>query len=144
MTREGHTHTHRHVLADGSLGRSCSIIEPTEEEATRLEARTQELLRQKIGTNAMTVQSGGIVDVYFHVITDNSGNYDVSDSVIDDQMDVLNDAFADGGWQFNLVSVDRTSKTTFANMDMGLNAESNCKAELHQGGTTDLNIYTAN
>jgi hypothetical protein len=43
------------------------------------------------------VASGGIVDVHFHVITDSSGEGNLTDRQIDRQIDVLNDAFAGTG-----------------------------------------------
>ena len=50
------------------------------------------------------------IPVYFHVITRGSGvdNGDVTGAMIDQQMKVLNDAFAASGFRFNLISVDRT------------------------------------
>ncbi|HVF46401.1 MAG TPA: zinc metalloprotease [Pyrinomonadaceae bacterium] len=83
--------------------------------------------------------TAGVVDVYFHVVTDGV-NGNVSDADIAAQMRVLNNAFAPWGWNFNLVSTDRT-----------INAEwfSDCytkarqmKSALHQGTAEDLNIYT--
>ena len=50
-----------------------------------------------------------MIDVYFHVITSTSGQGNVPDHQINNQMKVLNAAFANWGWTFNLAGVDRTA-----------------------------------
>ena len=59
--------------------------------------------------------SGGVINVYFHVVNKGSGisNGDVTTQMINDQMNVLNSAFASWGWSFNLISVDRTTNSTW-------------------------------
>lgn len=88
--------------------------------------------------------TGGVVNVYFHVITSTSGAGNVSDAQIADQIAVLNAAYAPGGWGFQLVSTDRTANNTWYTMTPGTTAEAQAKAALHQGTAADLNIYTAN
>jgi hypothetical protein len=93
-------------------------------------------------TRRSTVVTGGVVNVYWHVLhRNNSGN--LSQNEIDDQMDVLNDAYAGTGWSFNLVSVDYTNRQGWFRMNAGSNAEANAKAALRQGTGDDLNIYSA-
>ncbi|MDQ3041487.1 MAG: zinc metalloprotease, partial [Acidobacteriota bacterium] len=86
--------------------------------------------------------NGGVINVYFHVVSNGStGN--ISDQMINSQMNVLNSAFAQWGWSFNLVSVDRTSNATWFNGCYG-SSETVMKETLHQGSADDLNIYTCN
>jgi hypothetical protein len=81
------------------------------------------------------------VNVYFHVITNGStGN--VSSTQINQQISVLNAAF-NGTFNFNLVSINTTSNSSWFTMTPGSAAETNAKNALHQGGAADLNIYTA-
>ena len=89
--------------------------------------------------------TGGTIDVYFHVINRGSGisNGDVSSSMINQQISVLNDAFASTGWSFNLVATDRTTNTTWYNNCYG-SAESAMKNALRQGTADDLNLYSCN
>ena len=87
--------------------------------------------------------TGGVINVYFHVITDGS-NGNVSDAMIQSQIQVLNNAFATWGWSFNLVSTDRTSNASWFTMSPGSAAEAQAKAALRQGSADDLNIYSAN
>ena len=97
------------------------------------------------GTRMGTLATGGTIDVYFHVISRGStvalGN--VSDAMIQGQMDVLNAAFASQRWSFNLVAVTRTINLAWFRMAPGTVAEAQAKAALRQGTANDLNIYTA-
>jgi len=89
--------------------------------------------------------TGGVVNVYFHVIALSPGGPgDIDDSVIDAQMSILNAAYAGTGWSFNRVSTDRTYSRTWFNMGYGTRAEKQAKAALRQGSADDLNVYTAN
>jgi pregnancy-associated plasma protein-A len=91
-------------------------------------------------------KTSGTINVYFHVINKGSGiaNGDIPDSQISDQIRVLNAAYAPTGWQFQLVSTDRTTNATWYTMGSGSQAERDAKNALRQGTADDLNIYTAN
>lgn len=85
--------------------------------------------------------TGGVIDVYFHVIHSGStGN--LSQQAVNAQIQVLNDAFASTGWSFNLVDTDWTDNASW--FAMSASAENQAKAALRQGTADDLNIYTAN
>lgn len=90
--------------------------------------------------------TGGIINVYFHVINKGTGiaNGDIPQSQINDQINVLNAAYAPWGWSFNLVTVTRTTNTSWYNLGYGSSAESQMKNALRQGTADDLNIYSAN
>ena len=89
--------------------------------------------------------STNYIPVYFHVITRGSGvtNGDISQTMIQAQMRVLNDAFAAAGFQFTLVSVDRTLNPSWFTMMPGTLAELEAKTALRKGGSNALNIYSA-
>jgi hypothetical protein len=105
--------------------------------ARRADLKNRELLQNL---------TGGVINVYFHVINQGSNqrNGDIDDRVIADQISVLNNAFASGGWVYNLVSVDRTTNAEWYNGCHLLSVEAAMKSALHQGGATDLNIYSCN
>ena len=96
------------------------------------------------GGGGGTTVTGGAIDVYFHVITDSSGQGSVSQQAIDDQMKVLNAAYASSGWSFKVVGQDTTANNAWFAMQPGTTAERQAKAALHQGTAASLNIYTAN
>ena len=98
--------------------------------------------KSRLADNPGVDVSGGVINVYFHVVSSGStGN--ISDSMINSQMSVLNNAFGSWGWTFNLVSVDRTSNSTWFNGCYG-SSETAMKNALHRGTADDLNIYTCN
>lgn len=122
-------------------GRRCSTYHDPIAIA-RTEAQLSEFMKNKITPNV----TGGVINVYFHVINKGTGisNGDVTTQMINDQMTVLNNAYAGTGWSFNLVSVDRTTNSTWYTMGQGTTAEAQAKAALRKGTADDLNIYTAN
>lgn len=97
------------------------------------------------GGGGGTTVTGGVINVYFHVVNKGTGiaNGDIPTSMINAQMNVLNAAYGGWGWQFNLVSVDRTTNGTWYNGCYGT-SETTMKNALHQGSADDLNIYTCN
>ncbi len=91
--------------------------------------------------------SGGVINVYFHVVNKGSGisNGDIPQAMIDDQMAVLNAAYSGWGYSFSLApaNIDRTTNTTWYNGCYGT-SETAMKNALHKGTAKDLNIYTCN
>jgi hypothetical protein len=123
-------------------GRRCgSHLEA--HQAAEMEAQIErDFAARSFGSEA----TGGVINVYFHVINKGTGiaNGDVSTSMINSQISVLNAAYASTGWSFSLVSVDRTTNATWYTMGYGSTAESQAKNALRQGTADDLNIYSAN
>ena len=90
------------------------------------------------------------VNVYVHVITNTSGDGAVTSSQINDQIRVLNDAYAGrtGGdqtaFQFTLAGTDTTANNSWYTAGPGTQAEAQMKNALRQGTADDLNVYTSN
>ncbi|MCK6593141.1 MAG: zinc metalloprotease [Polyangiaceae bacterium] len=124
-----------------SLGLRCGS------EKAELEAIQTEILHTQLGIappNTQNAVTGGVINVYFHVINQGSGiaNGDVTSQMITDQMNVLNAAYASTGWSFNLVATTRTTNSSWYNgCDTSAN-ESAMKNALRQGSADDLNIYS--
>jgi hypothetical protein len=125
-------------------GARCSTRNVDEEEQLAIEAEVARLLADKGGRELLA--TGGVISVYFHVINNGTAlaNGNVPDSMISNQIAVLNAAYAPTGWSFNLVATDRTTNATWYTMTPGSTAERQAKAALRKGTTDDLNIYTAN
>jgi len=70
----------------------------------------------------------------------NTGQYDVTDQMITDQVAVLNGAFATTNFQFSHLSTDRTNNTTWSSGQ----SESQFKAALAIDPAHTLNFYTGN
>lgn len=120
--------------------RNCPV-HPSEAE---LDAMERDFASRRTMLNAPDV-NGGVINVYFHVIRRGTGvsNGDVTTAMINNQMTVLNNAFASWGWTFNLVTTTRTTNTTWYNGCYG-SSETAMKNALRQGTADDLNIYTCN
>ena len=84
------------------------------------------------------------VNVYFHTITNTSGAGAVSPAEIQAQIDVLNNAYANSGFQFVLAGSDTTANNTWYTVQPNTTAESQMKAALRKGSADDLNVYAAN
>lgn len=118
-------------------------VHPSDEELvameTDFESKRADLSRQGIAD-----ATGGVINVYFHVIRRGSGisNGDIPDSQITAQMNVLDSAFAATGWSFNLVATTRTTNSTWFSSCDSSSVETQMKNALRQGSADDLNIYS--
>ena len=91
------------------------------------------------------------IQTRFHVIQTDAGAGGVTNTQIDAQMAVLNQAFRGLSspqsnptrFRFRLASVDRTNNTDWYNWSFG-DDDQPAKQALHQGTKRTLNIYTAN
>jgi hypothetical protein len=140
-----------HVNRDEQqLSRRCMTPQPTAREAEKVEKATHARLgigpdgARQGGGGSVPLVTGGLINVYVHVITNTSGAGNLSDAVIMDQIDVLNGAFGPWGWSFTLAATDRTANNAWYTMGYGSTAELQAKTALRQGTADDLNIYLAN
>ena len=122
------------------LRRGCGTIEPTESQKDAIEQYVSSHVQQGYAV------TGGTIPVYWHVINQGAGiaNGDIPASQITDSINVLNAAYASTGWQFNLVSTDRTTNAAWYTMGYGTAAETQAKTALRLGGKNALNVYSAN
>jgi hypothetical protein len=118
----------------------CSTRHLSLDERNRVEF---EITQRQGVTGGASMVTGGTIPVYVHVITNGSAG-SVSDNQIAQQMSVLNAAYASTGWQFSLVSTDRTSNASWYTATPGSSAETQMKNALRQGSADDLNLYLNN
>ena len=83
------------------------------------------------------------IPVAFHVIYASNGTGNVSDSQIQEQINVMNDAYALSGVSFSLYSIDRTQNDRFFRMPRGFFSERMMKKKLAVDPAHILNIYLA-
>jgi hypothetical protein len=88
-------------------------------------------------------RTGGEINTYVHIITNSSGQGNVTDAKVAAQIQVLNDAYSQWGHSFKLVSIDRTANNSWYTCSGGT-CETAMKTALHKGGKNDLNIYLNN
>ena len=122
--------------------RACPV-KPTDAQVRAMETDFANRIAAKPG-GGTTIVTGGVINVYFHVITSTGGDGNVSNKTIADQIRVLNDAYAPWSWSFVLAGTTRTANDTWYTADYGSVAEAELKSSLRQGSADDLNIYTNN
>ncbi|MFY9223876.1 MAG: zinc metalloprotease [Blastocatellia bacterium] len=125
-------------------GRRCgSYLSPEKMQASEKDFQTK--LATLIEANGGIVpQAPRTFNVYWHTITSSTGAGAVSSQQIQNQINILNSAFASTGFSFNLVSTDVTANDSWYTMAYGSTAEKTCKSTLRRGGKGDLNVYSAN
>lgn len=117
----------------------------TSRKPTPAEEETQHVVlnewRKRMGSNRHLAAQVR-VPVYFHIIT-SSGRGSVSQGQINDQMDVLNAAYAPHFQFYEAASASVTNKNNWYSASLGSNAERNMKKNLRRGDENALNIYTS-
>jgi hypothetical protein len=133
--------------ARGAAGfRSRDHREVTALQQRRIEARTSRILAAD-GTSRRSASTDfqAEIPVYVHVMLDKSGNGDVTDEQIDDQISVLNDTYggdessdaANTGFTFTLAGVDRINNDAW-HLDKQTNKY---RSQTREGGKDALNIW---
>ncbi|HEX5064140.1 MAG TPA: zinc metalloprotease, partial [Kofleriaceae bacterium] len=83
------------------------------------------------------------VNVHVHIITNTSGQGKPTSTQINNQITVLDNAYASSGWGFTLVSTDTTANNSWYTCSGGT-CETQMKNALRIGGAADLNMYFNN
>ena len=119
----------------------CGTRQPSDAEISQIEAAVKR--GQKGKTSA-------VIPVWFHVINKGSGfvNGDVPDSMIRDQMRVLDESYngrtggANTGFGFDLAGITRTTNAAwFSGLAASTDLELAAKTALRRGGPGTLNVY---
>lgn len=127
----------------------CGTPTPNEKQ---MELREQHFESMKASAAKAGADNSGVaravgsvtVDVYFHVITDSKGTGALTSTQINNQMQVLNAAYANTPFKFNLITTDTTANDSWYTAGYGSTAETQMKTALRKGDGTDLNFYTNN
>jgi hypothetical protein len=122
--------------------RNCGAEEIDAEQQAQIEARfAAEQVKQGMGgvVNAQAVS----IPVYFHVIRTSAGTGGVTTTQINNQITVLNNAFAPAGFSFYLAGTDYTNNDSYYTCSGGT-CETNMKNALRKGTASALNFYTNN
>ncbi len=123
------------------ITRFCPL-NPTENEQKAMEA---DFSFKKSALGSFTkAATGGTINVYVHVIRSSSGAGGPSQTQMNNQISVLNAAYAPTGWQFTVVGTDTTNNDAWYTAGYGTQAETQMKSTLRKGTAADLNIYYNN
>ena len=126
--------------ASGQLikGHRCGVANQTDQDVLRV----RQQLNSFLDSQPMPVTEAiSTIPVAFHVVRYDDGSADVSDSDIQEQLDVLNAAFATTNFQFSLLSIDRTNNTAWTNHLPDTQNETDMKEALAIDPLTTLNFY---
>jgi hypothetical protein len=145
------THSHEAssceaTMFDGlnSLGSAASTARSAEVREPVLNQIVAELPASAKGKGGRSFRA--TVPVYFHVVHA-GGVGNISQAIIDEQMNVLNSAFAGfyggvaTGFKFKLVGVTRTDNAAWHFAGPTTKEERDMKKALHRGGWETLNLY---
>ena len=145
----------------------CGTKHPTPEEAERLEKRFKldklaKAAKKPSGTPGGGGNGGGgsgggtdpgptlpsdgsiLIDTYVHIICDNAGACAATENQVNNQMNVLNAAFTNTPYTFQLRTVTRSNNSTWLTAGPDTTVEQQMKAALRQGDAGDLNMYVSN
>ena len=139
-----------------SSGHRCGSHK-SKEDVDRDEAEHKEILERILSSSSSSSSSNlrsrvvrfqlGVVtnvSLHIHVIMSSSGLGNVSSTMIDSQVNVLNQDFNSLSFQFVVKSIDYTLNDQWYTMGYGSSAESLAKNALRKGTAADLNLYFAN
>ncbi len=136
---------HNEAGAAARGGRALDHRDISAKEQRRIEARTDQILDRKGISPKKAKKAAATVPVYVHVMAGSSGEGDVSDGQIADQIDVLNETYsgaesgdaANTGFSFSLAGTDRFYNDTWH----GDGASTSYRSQTRQGGANALNIW---
>lgn len=125
----------------------CGTKQPTAEEALLIEDNFLQLQSRLLGNKGdptVAAAVARVVPVYVHVITNSAGQGNPTSTQLSNQINVLNNAYAQFGISFSLVSTDVTANDAWYVAQPSTTAEKDMKTALHKGGKADLNLYLNN
>ncbi len=146
----GHGGDIHFVGHDGHIknGKRCAHENITPQRQHAIERRLSAYKKQN-GLNDELASLAGFaandISVWFHVVYESKRgqeNGNIPDSMILDQMDVLNSAFAGTGFSFSLGGITRTKNNQWYTGCYSSGAESSMKQSLAVDPAHNLNVYT--
>lgn len=124
-------------------GGRCAVTNPSQAVLETVELMLSEAPGAVFGESRVTAAAttGFNVPVAFHVIHDGTNGL-LTQTDLDNQIQVLNAAFAPLNVSFTIASVDFTDNANWFYMEPGTTAEAQAKAALNVSPQTTLNFYT--
>ncbi len=118
--------------------RGCATHDLSETEQQAVEAALAGQVKAQARSNGSVT-----IKVYWHTITNTSGAGALSSTQINNQISVLNAAYASTPFKFVLAGTDTTANNSYYTCSGG-SCEKKMKQALRKGGAGDLNFYTNN
>lgn len=95
------------------------------------------VMRRQAGNNT-------VIPTYFHVVTSRSKANTTSEATLQKQLSVMNDAYSNSGFSFDLADIDYTANDEWAEIDVTSSDDSvmmAMKSSLRKGTYSELNVY---
>ena len=141
LTREENTTIFMRPDGHWESGFRCGTLPPTEEQAEAVQRAIEDLLQNNKNL-APAIPCTLNIPVAFHIVRHNDGiTGDVTNQQINDQLAVLNGAYASTSFQFVLHSIERVNNTAWSQQNTAAD-EVNMKQALAISPATTLNFYT--
>ncbi|MFA1549085.1 zinc metalloprotease [Actinomadura chokoriensis] len=125
--------------AQARVRAGAHVTERNQPSAAKVAAMEQDFQNRVSKLKKTAIAATVTVRVHFQVVYGSAGN--VSDSTLQQQLNVLNNAYAGSGVTFTLSEIKRTQNAAWFSDPEGY--ESQMKSALHTGTAQDLNVYTA-
>ena len=128
----------------------CGVRDPGPELRASIEEQLRRYQRATNFNKGKPPGGGGggggtiTIPVQFHIITTSSGAGDVSDAAINEQLRVLNNAYAGSDFSFSLKGISRVANTNWYNGCGSSGTERNMKKALAVDPAHTLNAYSCN
>ena len=121
-------------------GKRCGTKDPTEGELYEVEQKLASM--GDFEEMDSERRSKLTIDVYFHIITDTSGNGALTQQEVEAQMDVLNAGFKQSRTNFVLKGTTTTANNAWYAAGIMSDEEAEMKGALRVGDASTLNIYS--
>src|SRR5262245_31297577 len=89
------------------VNRGCSTIEPSDDRKIEIEAEVAAFMASQ--PDAGFLAASAVVPVHYHIITASNGSGAPSSAMLNNQISVLNAAYAATGYSFSVASTDTTA-----------------------------------
>lgn len=129
-------------------GRNCGTKDLTPEES-RMAQKKMSLFPAKYGKCDSkscafhdNMRSDIVVPTVFHNVRNNDGSGGASPQMIQDAIDIMNDAFAGTGFLYELVGIREWDNSDWAGHNYGTATEFDMKSNTREGGPETLNIWS--
>lgn len=121
----------------------CGVAEPTRAERDAMERKLQDFRRSpEYFSKVNKLAAVKYIPVYFHMITTNSGAGAGTQQQLTDQINVLNAAYANSGFQFTLAGSQIVKNTTWYNGCAKSSIERAMKKALAVNPKETFNVYS--
>jgi hypothetical protein len=125
-----------------SVNRGCATFDLDDLQKAQVEQDISNALAAR--GDILAAGSTTAIQVHVHIIRSSSGAGAPTSNMINQQISILNSAYASAGYSFVVSSTDTSNNDSWYTAQPGTTAEKSMKNSLHTGDASDLNMYFNN